>query len=213
MVLHSRINYAYRRQQEYLRDDRTWGAGHAGVLRPRPVAYFSAEFGLHESLPIYSGGLGVLAGDHIKSASDLDIPLIGVGLFYGQGYFLQRLDEDGWQREEYLETDISQLPMQPAIGVNGEPVVVEIATRGSSISRQGVAGEGGPLRSAAARLERGGQCARGSRTTSRLYGGDARTRIRQELLLGVGGYPRAEGHGHLARRSAFERRPQRLCGL
>ena len=114
-------------------DDRTWGAANAGVLRPRPVAYFSAEFGLHESLPIYSGGLGVLAGDHIKSASDLDIPLIGVGLFYGQGYFLQRLDETGWQREEYLETDVNQLPMQPAIGVNGEPVVVEIATRSGSI--------------------------------------------------------------------------------
>ncbi len=155
LVLHSRINYAYRRQQEYLNDDRTWGASHAGVLRPRPVAYFSAEFGLHESLPIYSGGLGVLAGDHIKSASDLDIPLVGVGLFYGQGYFLQRLDEDGWQREEYLETDVNQLPMQPAIGVNGEPVVVEIATRGGVDSRQGVAREGGPLRSAAARLERG----------------------------------------------------------
>jgi starch phosphorylase len=133
LVLHSRINYAYRRQQEYLHDDRTWGASHAGVLRPRPVGYFSAEFGLHESLPIYSGGLGVLAGDHIKSASDLDIPLVGVGLFYGQGYFLQRLDKDGWQREEYLQTDVNQLPMQQAIGVNGEPVVVEIATRGSSI--------------------------------------------------------------------------------
>ncbi len=133
LVLHSRINYAYRRQQEYLRPIQTWGSSHAGVLRPRPVGYFSAEFGLHESLPIYSGGLGVLAGDHIKSASDLDIPLIGVGLFYGQGYFLQRLDGSGWQREEYLETDINQLPMQPAIGVNGEPVVVEIATRGSSI--------------------------------------------------------------------------------
>ena len=93
LVLHSRINYAYRRQQEYLQADRTWGATHAGVLRPRPVAYFSAEFGLHESIPIYSGGLGVLAGDHIKSASDLDIPLIGIGLFYGQGYFRQRLDQ------------------------------------------------------------------------------------------------------------------------
>ena len=116
LVLHSRINYAYRRQQEYLNADRTWGATNAGVLRPRPVAYFSAEFGLHESLPIYSGGLGVLAGDHIKSASDLDIPLIGIGLFYGQGYFLQRLDQNGWQREEYLQTDINQLPMQPAIG-------------------------------------------------------------------------------------------------
>ena len=114
------------------------------MLRPRPVAYFSAEFGLHESLPIYSGGLGVLAGDHIKSASDLDIPLIGIGLFYGQGYFLQRLDQSGWQREEYLQTDVNQLPMQPAIGENGEPVVVEIETRGGGDSRQGVAGEGGP---------------------------------------------------------------------
>ena len=132
-MLHSRINYVYRRQQEYLNADRTWGASHAGVLRPRPVAYFSAEFGLHESLPIYSGGLGVLAGDHIKSASDLDIPLVGIGLFYGQGYFLQRLDQTGWQQEEYLQTDVNQLPMQPAIGKNGEPVVVEIATRGGSI--------------------------------------------------------------------------------
>ncbi|MGA2168122.1 MAG: DUF3417 domain-containing protein, partial [Terracidiphilus sp.] len=112
--LHSRINHCYRRHQEYLNADRTWGAANAGVLRPRPVAYFSAEFGLHESLPIYSGGLGVLAGDHIKSASDLGIPLIGIGLFYGQGYFLQRLDLTGWQREEYLQTDVNQLPMQPA---------------------------------------------------------------------------------------------------
>src|SRR6266516_4046743 len=104
LVLHSRINYAYRRQREYLEADRTWGATHAGILRPRPVAYFSAEFGLHESIPIYSGGLGVLAGDHIKSASDLDIPLIGIGLFYGQGYFLQRLDQNGWQKDEYLRT-------------------------------------------------------------------------------------------------------------
>ena len=97
--LHSRINYVYRRQQEYLHADRTWGAMHAGVLRPHPVAYFSAEFGMHESLPIYSGGLGVLAGDHIKSASDLGIPLVGVGLFYGQGYFLQRLDQTAGSRK------------------------------------------------------------------------------------------------------------------
>src|SRR6202043_1928878 len=98
LVLHSRINYAYRRQQEYLDADRTWGARHAGVLRPRPVAYFSAEFGLHVSIPEYSGGLGVLAGDHIKSASDLGIPLVGIGLFYGQGYFRQRLDRSGTQQ-------------------------------------------------------------------------------------------------------------------
>src|SRR5438876_8131284 len=105
LVLHGRINYANRRQQEYLQADRTWGATHAGVLRPRPVAYFSAEFGLHESIPVYSGGLGVLAGDHIKSASDLGIPLVGIGLFYGQGYFRQRLDHSGWQQEDYIEGD------------------------------------------------------------------------------------------------------------
>jgi len=188
LVLHSRINYVYRRQQEYLRADRTWGAGHAGVLRPRPVAYFSAEFGLHESVPIYSGGLGVLAGDHVKSASDLDIPLVGIGLFYGQGYFLQRLDQEGWQKEEYLQTDVNQLPMQPAIGHNGEPVVVEIQTRG------------GPIRAKVWRVKVGridlllldsnvaGNAPEDRELTSRLYGGDGRTRIRQELLLGVGGF-------------------------
>lgn len=188
LVLHSRINYAYRRQQEYLLDDRTWGASHAGVLRPRPVAYFSAEFGMHESLPIYSGGLGVLAGDHIKSASDLDIPLIGVGLFYGQGYFLQRLDREGWQREEYLETDIGQLPMQPAIGVNGEPVVVEIATRGGSIRAKVWRVKVGRCDLLLLDSNVTGNAPEDLETTSRLYGGDARTRIRQELLLGVGGY-------------------------
>ena len=188
IALHSRINYAYRRRQEYLNDDRTWGAGHAGVLRPRPVAYFSAEFGLHESLPIYSGGLGVLAGDHIKSASDLDIPLVGVGLFYGQGYFLQRLDEGAWQCEEYLETDIGQLPMQPAIGVNDEPVVVEIATRGGSIRAKVWRVRVGRCDLLLLDSNVAGNAPEDLDTTSRLYGGDARTRIRQELLLGVGGY-------------------------
>ena len=133
LMLHGRVNYAYRRLLEYLEADRTWGARHAGVLRPHPVAYFSAEFGLHESLPVYSGGLGVLAGDHIKSASDLDIPLVGIGLFYGQGYFRQRLDLGGWQREEYLETDLNQLPMEAAIGKDGRPVGVEIETRSGRI--------------------------------------------------------------------------------
>jgi starch phosphorylase len=188
LVLHGRINYAYRRQQEYLRADRTWGATHAGVLRPRPVAYFSAEFGMHESVPVYSGGLGVLAGDHIKSASDLDIPLIGIGLFYSQGYFRQRLDRGGWQQEEYLQTDVSQLPMEPAIGTDGEPVIVQIETRS------------GCLRAKVWRLKVGrcdlllldsnvdGNAPEDRELTSRLYGGDGRVRIRQELLLGVGGF-------------------------
>jgi starch phosphorylase len=98
MALDSRIDYAFRRLAEYLKSDETWGAVHASSLRARPVAYFSAEFGLHESLPIYSGGLGVLAGDHLKSASDLGIPLIGIGLLYDQGYFRQTLDATAGSR-------------------------------------------------------------------------------------------------------------------
>ena len=186
--LHSRINHCYRRHQEYLHADRTWGAANAGVLRPRPVAYFSAEFGLHESLPIYSGGLGVLAGDHIKSASDLDIPLVGVGLFYGQGYFLQRLDQSGWQCEEYLQTDVNQLPMQPAIGKNGEPIVVEIQTRGGSIRAKVWRVKVGRCDLLLLDSNVAGNAPEDRETTSRLYGGDARTRIRQELLLGIGGF-------------------------
>jgi glycogen phosphorylase len=188
LVLHSRINYVYRRQQEYLHADRTWGAAHAGVLRPRPVAYFSAEFGLHESLPIYSGGLGVLSGDHIKSASDLNIPLVGVGLFYGQGYFLQRLDRSGYQREEYLQTDVNQLPMQPAIGHNGEPVVVEIQTRSGLIRAKVWQVKVGRLDLLLLDSNVEGNAPEDRELTSRLYGGDGRTRIRQELLLGVGGF-------------------------
>ncbi len=92
LVLYSRINYAFRRLKEYMNNTQTWGRTHAGVLGSKPVAYFSAEFGIHESVPIYSGGLGVLSGDHIKSASGLGVPLVAIGLFYDQGYFKQHLD-------------------------------------------------------------------------------------------------------------------------
>ena len=188
LVLHSRVNYAYRRHMEYLNADRTWGAMHAGVLRPRPVAYFSAEFGLHESVPVYSGGLGVLAGDHIKSASDLDIPLVGVGLFYGQGYFRQHLDANGWQREDYLESDVSQLPMEPAIGKNGQPVTVEIETRRGSIRAKVWRVKVGRCDLLLLDSNVDGNAPEDRELTSRLYGGDARVRVRQELLLGVGGF-------------------------
>src|SRR6202522_2518763 len=185
--LHSRINYVYRRQQEYLRADRTWGSMNAGVLRPRPVAYFSAEFGLHESLPIYSGGLGVLAGDHIKSASDLGIPLVGVGLFYGQGYFRQRLDRDGWQHEEYLETDFSQLAMETAIGKNGRPVMVQVDTRHGPIYAKVWRVKVGRCELFLLDSDVEGNTPEDREMTSRLYGGDGRVRVHQELLLGVGG--------------------------
>jgi starch phosphorylase len=188
LVLHGRINYAYRRLQEYLQDDHTWGAANAGVLRPRPVGYFSAEFGLHESLPVYSGGLGVLAGDHIKSASDLGIPLVGVGLFYAQGYFRQRLDVNGWQQEEYLVTDVNQLPREPAIGKTGVPLTVQVETRSGTIRAKVWRIKVGRCDLLLLDTDVDGNSPEDRQLTSRLYGGDARVRIRQELLLGVGGF-------------------------
>ena len=187
MALDSRIDYAFRRLAEYLQDTGSWGAIRASILRSRPVAYFSAEFGLHESLPIYSGGLGVLAGDHLKSASDLGIPLIGVGLLYAQGYFRQTLDSNGWQQELYLNTDLEVLPIEGVIGPDNQPLLVAIETTT------------GPLHARVWRVEVGRtmlllldsnvpQNSESDRSlTARLYGGDARVRIRQELLLGVGG--------------------------
>jgi len=187
LMLHSRINFAYRRLQEYLQSDRTWAATHASVLRPRPVAYFSAEFGLHESVPIYSGGLGVLAGDHIKSASDLDIPLIGIGLFYSQGYFRQRLDSHGWQQEDYVPTDVASLPMEPAIGANGAPITVQIETRRGAILAKVWRMKVGRCDLLLLDSNVEGNAPEDRELTSQLYGGDGRVRIRQELLLGVGG--------------------------
>ena len=119
LVLHSRINYAFRRLNEYVEQQNTWGAIHCGNLNNRPVVYFSAEFGLHESIPIYSGGLGILAGDHLKSASDLGVPLIGIGLLYHQGYFIQRLNKDGWQEEDYINLDVNKLPLRPVMDSSG----------------------------------------------------------------------------------------------
>jgi starch phosphorylase len=187
MALDSRIDYAFRRLAEYLRDTDSWGAVHASILRSRPVAYFSAEFGLHESLPIYSGGLGVLAGDHLKSASDLGIPLIGIGLLYAQGYFRQTLDLSGWQQELYLNADIDLLPIESVIGRDEQPLLVAIeTTTGTLHARVWRVGVG---RTTLLLLDSNvPQNSESDRSlTARLYGGDARTRIRQELLLGVGG--------------------------
>ena len=186
LQLHSRINYAYRRLQEYLKSEHTWGARHAGVLWARPVAYFSAEFGIHESLPIYSGGLGILAGDHIKSASDLGIPLVGVGLYYDQGYFKQRLDLDGRQHEDYLDVDSGLLPIQPATR-NGEPITVSIATRTGTIAARVWSLSVGRNTLLLLDSNVDGNQPEDRELTARLYGGDDRVRIRQELLLGVGG--------------------------
>jgi starch phosphorylase len=188
MVLYTRINQAYRRLNEYLENTKTtWAAREAGVLGSMPVAYFSAEFGIHESAPIYSGGLGVLSGDHIKSASGLGVPLIAIGLFYDQGYFKQQLDDDGWQQEEYLDTKVDNQPMEPARDLQGRPITVEIeTTSGRLLAKVWLMHVGRvPLYLLDCDVE--GNRPEDRELTSRLYGGDVRTRIRQELVLGVGG--------------------------
>jgi starch phosphorylase len=187
LVLHSRINYAFRRLHEYLQKDRTWGSMHCATLRSRPVAYFSAEFGLHESIPIYSGGLGVLAGDHLKSASDLDIPLIGIGLLYDQGYFSQRLNIHGWQEEEYVDFDIKQMPLKEVLAADGNPLIVRVDIRGGFIQARVWELKVGRVRLMLLDSNVEGNSAEDRELTSRLYGGNSRVRIRQELLLGIGG--------------------------
>ncbi len=188
MVLYTRINQAYRRLKEYLSESHTsWGGRNAGVLGSKPVAYFSAEFGIHESVPIYSGGLGVLSGDHIKSASGLGVPLVAIGLFYSQGYFKQHLDSDGWQQEEYLDTKVENLAMEPARDANGKPITVSIETLDGTLQARVWLIRVGrvPLYLLDCNVE--GNRPEDRELTSRLYGGDVRTRIRQELVLGVGG--------------------------
>ena len=188
MVLYSRIHHAYRQLKEYMSTTRvTWATTNAGVLGAKPVAYFSAEFGIHESVPIYSGGLGVLSGDHIKSASGLGIPLVAVGLFYDQGYFRQRLDENGYQLEEYVDTKVENLPLVPAQSPDGEPITVSIETRTGLLHARVWLMHVGRVRLYLLDCDVDGNSPEDRSLTSRLYGGDERTRIRQELVLGVGG--------------------------
>jgi starch phosphorylase len=186
-VLHSRVNYAYRRWQEYMSSKHTWGDTHAGVLGHNPVAYYSAEFGIHESLPNYSGGLGVLAGDHLKSASDLGVPLVAVGLFYQEGYFSQQIDETGWQREIYPYVHNMRLAVKPAVTPTGEKVIVQVQTRKGPIYAQAWQADVGRIKLFLLDCDVEQNTPEDRKLTARLYGGDQRIRIRQELLLGIGG--------------------------
>ena len=187
LVLYSRINHAYRRLKEYLSSIQTWGTTHAGVLGSKPVAYFSAEFGMHESAPIYSGGLGVLSGDHVKTASDLGVPFVAVGLFYDQGYFKQHLDHEGYQQQEYMDTKVENLPMAPAVDVDGHPIHVTIETRTGKLVAKVWLMRVGRVHLYLLDSDVDGNSPEDRELTSRLYGGDHRTRVRQELVLGVGG--------------------------
>ncbi|MFW6107369.1 MAG: alpha-glucan family phosphorylase [bacterium] len=186
-ALEARITQAFHRLRQYLDARGSWGVRYASILRAAPVAYFSAEFGLHESIPIYSGGLGVLAGDHLKSASDLGVPLVGVGLFYAKGYFDQALDRDGWQQESYFAADVHSLPLEPARDEDGKPLRVKLKTRSGELHAEIWAAHVGRSRLILLDTNVAENDEKDRALTAQLYGGDVRTRIRQELVLGVGG--------------------------
>lgn len=175
---------AYERLHEYLKEATWWEKRY----KEKPlIAYFSAEFGIAESLPIYSGGLGVLAGDHLKSASDLGVPLVGVGLLYQQGYFRQYLTSDGWQQESYPTNDFYNLPVEAVPGPDGAPLKVEVALAGQALRIQVWKAQVGrlPLYLMDTNIPENPHHLQN--ITDQLYGGDHETRIQQEIVLGIGG--------------------------
>ena len=157
------------------------------ITAEHPVGYFCAEYGVHNSLPLYSGGLGVLAGDHLKSASDLNLPLVAVGLLYHYGYFRQRLNLVGWQEEFYGDTDPAQLPLHSVKAEDGTPLLVEVLIRERTVHAQVWRADVGrvPLYLLDTNIAANEETDRW--VTGHLYGGDRETRIVQEMLLGIGG--------------------------
>src|SRR5205823_299471 len=165
----------------------TWFQETFGPEASARVAYFSAEFGIHESVPVYSGGLGVLAGDHLKSASDLGLPLAGISLMYREGYFRQYLNVDGWQQERYPENDFFTLPLTAEVDANGKPIIVTVQLPGRVLSLRVWHIQVGrvPLYLLDANIPENSPADRA--ITAQLYGGDLHNRIQQEIVLGIGG--------------------------
>ncbi|MCU0847214.1 MAG: alpha-glucan family phosphorylase [Spirochaetes bacterium] len=151
------------------------------------IAYFSAEFGIHESLPMYSGGLGVLAGDHIKSASELGIPLYGVGLLYRLGYFRQYLNLDGWQQEKFPEIDFHNIPASPVRDDSGKPMIISVSMPGREVYAQIWKINIGKVTLFLLDTNIEMNSLDDRILTDQLYGGDNEMRIKQEILLGIGG--------------------------
>lgn len=183
----ARLNSIVASFDSYMSEKNTWFTQRYSDHSDKKIAYFSAEYGLNEVLPIYSGGLGVLSGDHCKSASDLGLPFTAIGLFYKQGYFSQKINAHGWQDTCFNTLNTSQLPILPVFNENGEQSQIHITFAGRTVHAQIWKVQIGrinlylmdtdvPMNSPADRA-----------LTSRLYGGDHETRIQQEIFLGIGG--------------------------
>lgn len=170
----------YHAQPSRVRETSDFGEGDL-------VAYFCAEFGFHESLPIYSGGLGILAGDHCKTASDLGLPFVGIGLLYRQGYFFQTIDNEGNQHAQYADSDFDDLPISPLVRKDGAELKVTVPMPGRDVVLKVWQARVGHVRLYLLDTSLPENSAADRAIAHRLYGGDRTTRIEQEIILGVGG--------------------------
>jgi glycogen phosphorylase len=182
-----RVSEVVRKFDAYIGDKQTWAHRNAPRLHSHPVAYFSAEFGFHESLPIAAGGLGVLAGDHTKSASDLGLGFIGISLFYREGYFQQAINHENWQTEYYTLLNPRNLALEPVLDAKGEPLVCSVEIAMSTVYFQAWRINVGRCPVYLIDSNRPENEQRFRDLTLRVYGGDSTTRIMQEILLGIGG--------------------------
>lgn len=180
------VDKEVKKFRAYINDKTTWAAKQAAKMKG-PVAYFSAEFGLHESIPIYSGGLGILSGDHVKSASDLGIPFVAISLFYRQGYFQQSLSADGWQQESNPTIDPNNLPFELVKGNFGQRLINSVQVGHSTVYYQAWRVSVGRATLYLLDTNLPENDAHFQRLTAQVYGGDTDTRIAQEIVLGMGG--------------------------
>lgn len=171
----------------YIKSTNTWYKQKYPRLSPSLIGYFSFEFGLHESLPIYAGGLGILAGDHLKEASDLGLPLVGVGFLYSQGYFTQKITEDGWQEARNLPLQFDQMPVLPVKTADGTPVTISVDMPGRKVYARIWLVRVGRVKLYLLDTNMDQNSANDRQLTARLYSNDVDLRISQELILGIGG--------------------------
>jgi starch phosphorylase len=171
----------------YMKSKETWFHQNYSDFDKRPIAYFSSEFGLHETLPIYAGGLGILAGDHLKEASDLGFPLVAMGFIYTQGYFFQHISEDGWQESRRVTLKFEELPVMPILDDDGKPLTVSVDLPGRALNARLWEVHVGrvPLYLLDSNVEENNSADQA--LTARLYSSDPELRISQEILLGIGG--------------------------
>ncbi|HNX26267.1 MAG TPA: alpha-glucan family phosphorylase [Phycisphaerae bacterium] len=182
----AQLQHVAKNLEEYMAAEGWWVQKYGKNEMPE-IAYFCAEFGLTECLPIYSGGLGVLAGDHMKSASELDLPLVGVGLLYQQGYFRQRLNADGWQLELFPRNDFHNLPVELVSGSDGQPLKISVEFPDRNVMAQIWQVIVGRISIFLMDTNVPENMPDDRRITSQLYGGDHEIRVQQEIILGIGG--------------------------